>query len=80
MNINFWPKKCSGQSRYGRYGSYATVHGQIALLVWDTYFHIGMSMLIVNMGKISLFAWDAYFHSGMPIFTVKMGIRMPIVT
>ena len=25
MNINFRPKKCSGQSRYGRYGSYATV-------------------------------------------------------
>ena len=24
MNINFRPKKCSGQSRYGRYGSYAT--------------------------------------------------------
>ena len=24
MNISFWPKKCSGQSRYGRYGSYAT--------------------------------------------------------
>ena len=25
MNINFRPIKCSGQSRYGRYGSYATV-------------------------------------------------------
>ena len=25
MNINLRPKKCSGQSRYGRYGSYATV-------------------------------------------------------
>ena len=24
MNISFWSKKCSGQSRYGRYGSYAT--------------------------------------------------------
>ena len=24
MNINFGPKKRSGQSRYGRYGSYAT--------------------------------------------------------
>ena len=24
MNINLRPKKCSGQSRYGRYGSYAT--------------------------------------------------------
>ena len=27
MNINLRPKKCSGQSRYGRYGSYATVIG-----------------------------------------------------
>ena len=27
------------------------VHGQIALLVRDTYFHIGISMLIVNLGK-----------------------------
>ena len=25
MNINLQPKKCSGQSRYGHYGSYATV-------------------------------------------------------
>ena len=25
MNINNQPKKCSGQSRYGLYGSYATV-------------------------------------------------------
>ena len=25
MNINFRPKKCIGQSRYGRYGFYATV-------------------------------------------------------
>ena len=24
MNINLQPKKCSGQSRYSRYGSYAT--------------------------------------------------------
>ena len=24
VNINLRPKKCSGQSRYGRYGSYAT--------------------------------------------------------
>ena len=24
MNINLQPKKCSGQSRYGHYGSYAT--------------------------------------------------------
>ena len=24
MNISLRPKKCSGQSRYGRYGSYAT--------------------------------------------------------
>ena len=24
ININLQPKKCSGQSRYGRYGSYAT--------------------------------------------------------
>ena len=27
VNINFRPKKCSGQSRYGRYGSYATGKG-----------------------------------------------------
>ena len=29
MNINLRPKKCSGQSRYGRYSSYATGHGCI---------------------------------------------------
>ena len=26
LNINFRLKKCSGQSRYGRYGSYATAY------------------------------------------------------
>ena len=33
MNINLRPKKCSGQSRYGRYGSYAT---EISLLELHT--------------------------------------------
>ena len=33
MNINLRPKKCSGQSRYGRYSSYATGHGCICDII-----------------------------------------------
>ena len=35
MNINLRPKKCSGQSRYGRYGSYAT--GGSVVGEWETW-------------------------------------------
>ena len=43
MNINLRPKKCSGQSRYGRYGSYATaLKGPLKYLclfqVYQTFF------------------------------------------
>ena len=37
MNINLWPEKYSGQSGYGRYGSYATA---FPLLQWDMVAHI----------------------------------------
>ena len=43
MNINFWPKKCSGQSRYGRYGSYAT--GSV-VVVDSVYKGEGMLVLV----------------------------------
>ena len=37
MNINFQPKKCSGQSRYGRYGSYATGPTANLVIVFETF-------------------------------------------
>ena len=38
MNINLRPKKCSGQSRYGRYGSYAT-----------EFYELVTSAVVINM-------------------------------
>ena len=37
MNINFRPKKCSGQSRNGRYGSYATGPTANLVIVFETF-------------------------------------------
>ena len=36
-NINFRPKKCRGQSRYGRYGSYATGPTANLVIVFETF-------------------------------------------
>ena len=37
MNINLRPKKCSGQSRYSRYGSYATGPTANLVIVFETF-------------------------------------------
>ena len=57
MNTNFRPKKCSGQSRYGRYGSYATaiqVHINSDSSGGATLLDSGISVVI---GKFKVFTF-----------------------
>ena len=60
MNSNLWPKKCSGQSRYGRYGShatefiFATMDGNSRILILD-FLEIANSFAGTNAIQVILF-------------------------
>ena len=64
MNINLQPKKCSGESRYSRYGSYATV---FPLTILSTFIEKQTASrdtcLLANMVHLLAIIW---FHNYPP--------------
>ena len=78
MNINLRPTKCSGQSRRGRYGSYATVYKHVLTAFIIIRCKITFVFLFVCGFLIQCMIWERNLRAiGVVIYHVNQNAETP---